>query len=188
MNVIRPLHPIAPPQKNIQKTGLLRALTPWTHQNSHVNCAASGRCQLARARVALEHAQLKVQLCRSVGLHPVEYSEIGRNCGRVVSWIVWYSTENHTLRNILSHLPIIPIIPLVSPRYLKRPCQAKTLAHDPHLRYSAVGASAGAAIVGAGGAATGLTTGSLLGAAVGRSIWATLLVSKIQCGTSRDSK
>ena len=50
------------------------------------------------------------------------------------------------------------------------------MAHDPHLRYSAVGASAGAAIVGAGGAATGLTTGSLLGAAVGRSIWATLLV------------
>lgn len=43
---------------------------------------------------------------------------------------------------------------------------AKTLAQDPHLRYSAVGASAGAAIVGAGGAATGLTTGSLLGAAV----------------------
>ena len=50
------------------------------------------------------------------------------------------------------------------------------MAHDPHLRYSAVGASAGAAIVGAGGAATGLATGSLLGAAVGRSIWATLLV------------
>lgn len=45
--------------------------------------------------------------------------------------------------------------------------KAKTLAQDPHLRYSAVGASAGAAIVGAGGAATGLTTGSLLGAAVG---------------------
>lgn len=61
------------------------------------------RCQLARTRVAVEHAQLK----------------------------------------------------------------AKTLAQDPHLRYSAVGASAGAAIVGAGGAATGLTTGSLLGAAVG---------------------
>ena len=47
--------------------------------------------------------------------------------------------------------------------------QAKTLAKDPHLRCSALGASAGAAIVGAGGAATGLTTGSLLGAAVGRS-------------------
>ncbi|CAK9066054.1 unnamed protein product [Durusdinium trenchii] len=45
--------------------------------------------------------------------------------------------------------------------------KAQALAQDPHVRSSALGATAGAALGTAGGAATGLTTGTLLGAAVG---------------------
>lgn len=95
------------------------------------------RCQLARTCEAVEHAQLKAfgvwqNVCSSsLGTSTIE---------------VWF---------LVGAQPPTP----PTPPWNGEMRQAKTLAQDPHLRYSAVGAGAGAAVMGAGGFCTATSVG-----------------------------